>query len=169
MAAIGIIERNAMFSPCRKWRYWLTRIWDDELPLCGLVGLNPSIADEKSDDATIRRCVSFAKQWGNGGMVMLNLFAIVATDPKRLVAGGEDLIGKENDRWLKHYANRCDPMFVAWGNLSKSSFRTRALAVRSILDEPLWCLGLTTTGFPRHPSRIEKEPMPIRFARMLGP
>src|SRR5437762_3921820 len=95
--------RDAGFSPCRTWRYWLTRRWNDELPPCGFIGLNPSHADENEDDQTIRRCTSFAKQWGNGGIVMLNLFAIVESDPAKLSAVHVDLVGKDNDRWLRHF------------------------------------------------------------------
>ena len=46
-----------------------------------LYGLNPSTADENKDDPTIRRCNSFANDWGYGGLCMTNLFAYRATDP----------------------------------------------------------------------------------------
>ena len=55
------------------YRYSLTRIWDEALPAIMFVLLNPSTADAQQLDPTLRRCVSFAKCEGSGGMVILNL------------------------------------------------------------------------------------------------
>lgn len=49
-----LIKSDAFFSPCRKYRYWLLRIWDETLPLMANIGANPSTADENVDDPTIR-------------------------------------------------------------------------------------------------------------------
>jgi len=76
-------DADARFSPCSTWRYSLTRKWN-ALPLLGFIGLNPSTADETEDDPTIRRCIGFARDWGFGGIVMLNLFAYRSTDPRQL-------------------------------------------------------------------------------------
>ena len=48
------------------------------------IGLNPSTADERLDDPTIRHCVGFAARWGYGGIFMCNVFTLVSTDPKKL-------------------------------------------------------------------------------------
>lgn len=45
---------TAEFSPCRTWRYILRRRWGRG-PAVGFILLNPSTADEKQDDPTIRR------------------------------------------------------------------------------------------------------------------
>lgn len=71
---------GAIFSPDRKYRYALWRIWDSK-PLAGWYMLNPSVADEKTDDPTIRKCCGFARRWGNGGILVLNLFNLVARGP----------------------------------------------------------------------------------------
>ena len=73
--------RHAVFSPCRTYRYALSRVWAADKPYALFIGLNPSTADETLDDPTIRRCIDFAKRWGYGGLVMANLFAYRATDP----------------------------------------------------------------------------------------
>lgn len=38
--------------------------------IIAFIGLNPSTADETEDAPTIRRCMSFARDWGAGGILM---------------------------------------------------------------------------------------------------
>ena len=45
------------------------------------IGLNPSTADETADDPTIRKCIKYAKAWGFGGLLMLNVYSFRATNP----------------------------------------------------------------------------------------
>ena len=46
------IAKEAHFSDCGKYRYYLMRQWSD-LPMAMVVGLNPSTADAEDDDPTI--------------------------------------------------------------------------------------------------------------------
>ena len=46
--------------------------------------LSPSTADADTDDPTLRKRVGFAKAHRYGGVVLVNLFAWRATDPKQL-------------------------------------------------------------------------------------
>jgi hypothetical protein len=78
-------EGTAEFSACGIYRYTLTRKWDEAKPMICFIGLNPSTADAEVNDPTIRRCIGFAHDWGFGGLLMLNLFAFRATDPKRVL------------------------------------------------------------------------------------
>ena len=71
---MSFIYKNATFSSCRTYRYSLSRIWDKKKKYVLFVGLNPSTADEEVDDPTIRRCINYAKNWGYGGFLMVNLF-----------------------------------------------------------------------------------------------
>jgi len=77
------VVRSAVLSDCGTYRYSLTRRWSPG-PLLGWVMLNPSRADALVDDPTIRRCVGFARRWGFAGIVVRNLYALRATDPREL-------------------------------------------------------------------------------------
>jgi hypothetical protein len=72
---VGPMLRCAAFSPCRNYRYSLSRFWNPKLPSISFVGLNPSTADDQTDDPTVRRCVAFARRWNFGGLILTNLFA----------------------------------------------------------------------------------------------
>src|SRR6185312_1666968 len=89
------VERIAEFSDCLRYRYSLLIRWDKtKLPKM-FIGLNPSTADEKQDDPTVRRCINYARRWGHGGLLMTNAFAFRATDPKEMLRAN-DPIGKGN-------------------------------------------------------------------------
>lgn len=75
----------AEFSPDRRYRYILTRRWSPA-PMLGCIGLNPSTADELQDDPTVRRWMGFARRDGFGGIVVGNLFAFRATNPRVMCA-----------------------------------------------------------------------------------
>jgi len=144
----------AVFSPCRLYRYRLTRRWGDG-PTCAFIMLNPSTADEFQDDPTIRRCIGFARREGCGGLVIGNIFAFRAADPADMKAA-PDPVGPENDRHLIQIMVETDgPAVAAWG--AHGAFLDRAAHVRRLTDVPLLCLGLTKAGAPRHPLYIRGD------------
>lgn len=145
------MKRSATFSPCRTWRYLLTREWDDNLPALNVVGLNPSTADETIDDPTIRRCIRFAHEWGYGRLLMTNIFAFRATDPRALRTE-QNPIGPDNDAFLVNTARRSKTVAIAWGN--HGALYGRDLAALALLRSArtgIWCFGLTKTQQPKHP------------------
>lgn len=44
------MKRDAILSPCRTYRYELTRRWQEGSQLAGWIMLNPSTADANIDD-----------------------------------------------------------------------------------------------------------------------
>jgi hypothetical protein len=154
------VKNSAALSDCRRYRYALWRTWDDTLPRVMFIGLNPSTADEKGDDPTLRRTMDFARRWGFGGVGNGNLFAYRATDPKVMMAA-EDPVGRENDRWLKRLAADAGLVVAAWGN--DGGFRGRSAEVRRLLPD-LHCLKLNASGEPAHPlyQRADTQPRPLR-------
>eukprot|EP00955_Chlamydomonas_euryale_P054230 355746-Chlamydomonas_euryale.AAC.2 len=143
----SVIERAASFSRCRRYRYALWRRWSPG-PYVMFICLNPSTADERMDDPTVRRCIGFARRWGFGALCMVNLFAFRATNPKTMKSADVDPIGPNNNRVLKRLALGAGMKIAAWG--THGTHLARDQVVRSMLDD-LHYLSLTRDGHPRHP------------------
>ena len=58
--------------------------------------LNPATADATCNDATIKKCIRYAKSWGYGGIEVCNLFAWRAKD-KSEIRRVCDPVGAGND------------------------------------------------------------------------
>jgi len=149
------------------YRYSLTRVWDACLPVVTFVLLNPSTADAVQLDPTMRRCIGFAKREGYGGMVIVNLYAFRATDPKVMLAA-PDPVGPENDRILAAVSG---PVIAGWGANARSA---RVAQVVELLP-PLHALAVTKAGHPRHPlyvpahaPLIEWAPRPQPASKMIS-
>jgi hypothetical protein len=116
--------------------------------------LNPSTADAKKDDATVRKLRTFAQRWGFGGFCLTNLFAFRATDPRGLRAA-PDPVGPDNDRWLQTVARQASTIVLAWGAVGQSERAVRVLSlldsIRAHSEKDICCLSLTKEGHPRHP------------------
>ena len=154
--------RDATISPCGRYRYDLSRVWvdpgDDKADTYAVfIMLNPSTADDRHDDNTIRRCVEFAKFWGMGGLMVVNLFAYRATDPKRLEIV-YDPIGPQNDTYITEACHTAQVVVAAWG--AHPLAVNRAVTVRSLVPD-LHYLRLTKGGQPCHPLYLPKRLTPI--------
>lgn len=144
-----MIASQVRFSPDRRYRYYLERRWD-AAPACCFVMLNPSTADELQDDPTVRRCLGFARAWSHGALAVVNLFALVSTDPRALQREPEP-VGPENDRWILRAVTQSSRVVLAWG--AHGTLLGRGDQVREFLrDHPdVYTLGTTASGQPRHP------------------
>ncbi len=123
--------------------------------------LNPSTADAEVDDPTIRRCISFAKREGFGGITVLNLFAYRATSPDDMMAVA-DPIGPECSIYIEAVmasaAEMGLPVLAAWG--ANGDFLGRAEMVCLSAKghgARLVCLGTTKLGHPRHPLYVRGD------------
>ena len=145
--------KTAVFSPDRKYRYALWRIWDERKPVCMFIGLNPSTADEYNDDPTIRRCFGFAAGWGYGGFCMTNIYAYCSANPDVLQQVPNPAGLPENDDWLRYLAAYSGIVVACWSNYCYR--HKRADEVAKLLQK-LYCLGTTRVGQPRHPLYLPK-------------
>lgn len=151
------INKGAEFSECRRYRYALWRIWDDSMPKVMFIGLNPSKANETTDDPTIRRVHRFAIEWGYGGFYMLNLYAWVTPYPGELL-NCEDPVGN-NDEWIEKIAGKCDKVIFAWGSGEMAESRASIMAEK--LDG--FVLKHNKNGSPRHPLYVPSGTKPVKF------
>jgi len=150
------MKTNATLSECRKYRFSLSRTWDETKPYAMFIGLNPSTADETENDPTIIRCINFAKSWGYGGVYMVNLFAYRATLPTDMKSA-EDPVGEDNDKWLVRLSEKAGIVVGAWGN--HGTFKNRADKVKKLIPD-LHYLKLNKSGEPAHPLYLKADLTP---------
>ena len=148
---------SAVLSEDGTYRYRLTRRVSDRPDPYRLVFvmLNPSTADAFTDDATIRRCVGYAKRRGFDELEVVNLYAYRATDPddlRRAHASGVDVVGPENLAYVDESLRR-GFVAAAWGNNAATCPPTPVSLLLASWSQTIWCLGTTAAGQPRHPSR----------------
>lgn len=141
-------RRSATFDQSRTYRYALERRWSDAQPAV-FVMLNPSTADAFADDPTIRRCLSFARREGCGGLIVVNLFALRATDPRELYEH-PDPVGPSNDGIVYEATHQGAPLIAAWG-AHGTLLRRESIVARLLEFNDVMCLGMTKNGHPRHP------------------
>lgn len=151
---------DAVISDDGTYRYALNRRWAPDLPVMPWICLNPSTADARRDDPSVRRMCGFARREGCGGICVLNLYAIRSPSPDVLRGTGcLDPVGPDNDRWLAGLAPGCDPavpVVAAWG--AHPAAAGRRLAVMKLLaGVPVACLGVTASGAPRHPLYVRGD------------
>ena len=161
--------RTASISPCGRYRYGLTRQWSDA-PMMGFVMLNPSTADADIDDPTIRRCIGFARREGCGGIVVVNLFPLRATDPAQLWATRyPERFGPNSDAELqRHIRMVTGALVAAWGAEGDSLGSDAVMLARRYLGHRMVCLGMTKSGAPRHPLYVRGNAPLVPLAQIGG-
>jgi len=162
---------EAVFSPCERYRYQLSRIWrpgpNPQLVL--FVMMNPSTADAKVNDPTIAKCCRLARAWGYDGLLIGNVCAYRATDKRNLPATGHqaadraDALGPENHIHLLLMAARAKLIVMAHGQLPEK-LRCLATTMRLFLrmyDFKLHVLRLAKDGTPYHPLYLREDLRPV--------
>lgn len=150
----GDAPSTAVYSPCEKYRYSLTRTWDDAAGKVAFVMLNPSTATEVQNDPTVERCERRARTLGFGAFRVTNIFAWRDTDPRKMRAA-VDPIGPSNDDAIADACAWADQVIAAWG--THGEHLGRGASVEQILrraNTPIYHLGLSKAGHPKHPLYI---------------
>lgn len=164
--------RSAEISECGRYRWWLRRSWQiwesgehvTGKGVCCFVMLNPSTADGEQDDPTIRRCIGFARSWGYDTLSVRNLFPWRATDPRELFKAETVTGGHRGDTELLAAAT-ADMLVAAWGSSVPFGRDKQALEMFSehFAAVPIYCLGKTKNGNPRHPLYVRADAKPVSF------
>ena len=153
------MKRIAVMSGCGRYRYELWRKWSSGLGVDAKTGfplfimLNPSTADGKTDDATIRRVVCFAKAWQYSQVCVVNLFGLRTTYPEILLVH-EDPVGRYNKERVIARAKEADRIVCAWGVHGEYQAAGEVLLRRlkgEGVGDKLMCFGKTKDGHPLHP------------------
>lgn len=161
----GDAASEAVYSPCLRYRYALTRVWHPNGPKVTFVMLNPSTATEFQNDPTVERCERRARALGYGAFRVSNIFAFRATDPK-VMRAEPDPIGPDNDAAIVEAALWADATICAWGTHGAHLGRgTHVAALLRQIRQPLLHLGLTQAGDPRHPLYVSYAQAPIPWDR----
>jgi hypothetical protein len=157
----GDAASTAVYSPCEAYRYLLTRVWNPEGEKALFVMLNPSTATEVQNDPTVERCERRARALGFGAFRVTNIFAFRATDP-RVMRAVADPIGPGNDAAIADSAQSwADRIICAWG--THGAHLGRGAQVERLLratGRPLFTLGLSQGGHPKHPLYIGYDRQP---------
>lgn len=130
--------------------------------------LNPSTADAFKPDPTVRECIKFARAWGGDVLEVVNLFALRSPYPEdlRKYTYGRRGDDPTNDDAIRSACLGAHRVIAAWG--AGGDLDHRATTVRNLIVNhvPLFHLGLTKDGYPKHPlargkHRISSQQQPI--------
>lgn len=143
------------------WRQWAWPETEAMQNWCLFIMLNPSTADATEDDPTIRRCVGFAGREACHGLMVVNLFAFRATDPRTLELV-PDAVGPLNMDYLDAAVEQAHVVVCAWGARGNLRFRRGrdyydnmgtdiSLHLWEKRHPRMFCLGRTKAGHPKHP------------------
>lgn len=151
------------FSDCTRYRYGLSEIWDERLPLVMFLMMNPSVAGTEHADPTLIKTGKFARRWGYGGQLIGNVHGYRVTNSK-LLATVRDPVGPLNDEILLQLARKAKIVVLAYG-LPPGTLRHRAVQVVEALqgNASLKYLRLTKDGTPAHPLYLPPELIPLDF------
>lgn len=153
-------RRDAIVSPDEVYRTGLYR----ELNVPGegrllWIMLNPSTADAREDDPTIRRICGFSRDHKAHHVYVVNLYDFRATDPallmKAVTAGIAN--SQANDFHISMTGALYGVAVCAWGKNAPEA-RAREVAMDMIrLGVSLHCLGTNLDGSPVHPLYVPAD------------
>ena len=161
-----LMRKHAIISKDEKYRYKLTRTWDEDKGKVLFIMLNPSTANHIENDLTTIRCMNFAKKWGYGGIMIGNIYPFRAKKPKNLLKWLETQIPLwranfyyTNTHHVQAMADECSLIVCAWGcNYKGIPDWVRELGYLYYLE---LCKDNVT---PKHPlGNISKNATPVSY------
>lgn len=159
-----------------EYRWTLTRAWDSR-PKLLVCMFNPSTADAQQDDPTISLLCHIAAYNGFGGIVVINGVPLRCSDPEPAFAmlewdkssdwSARDAL-QSNLMVIEREAVRAGAVLLAWGALAHKTIAS-ADWFDNVREEiecavpdgvPIYCLGKTVSGCPKHPLARGKYKVP---------
>ena len=137
-----------------------------------VLGLNPSTADEKKPDATIRKIMGFAERWGYDSFIMVNVYPLRSTFPKDLPENFEEGLHAQNYRTIEEIISGLGEteVLICYGDnimnkpyleLCKSEILKMFSAYSKL--KLVRISDLTLKGNPRHPCRLSYDSPKLKF------
>lgn len=164
------VRKSAVLTDDGVYRYRLERVWNEQRVQLGWCMLNPSTADAEVDDMTIKKCMKYARRWGFGGIVVVNLFAFRSRHPDVLTSMDPiDATGPENYQHVSDVVGAYDTV-AAWGahKMVHQSAVRRAVGTwsraTSQMHAPVLALRTTLSGEPCHPLYLPDDLDPFRWS-----
>jgi hypothetical protein len=162
---------GAVISDCGAYRFNLWRcveplIFEPGRGDCLFVMNNPSTADAKEDDPTIRRVKGFAAAWGFSKIYVANTNPYRATDPKAAQVPPEDVLAL-NDQWIGKLSRQVQWVVAAWGGKANRALAERALTVIRRF-RPVHAIALSKDGQPKHPLYLPGDSQPFVWRQFSG-
>jgi hypothetical protein len=138
-----------------RWRF--DRRWAGG-PSLTWVGLNPGTGDrDGTQRPTLRRMLKITKEAGYSALSIVNLFGYRAALP-RVLRTVADPIGEYNDVVVASTTSSgtTDRTVLCWG--AGGAWQGRGAHVaQHLIFTPMFCLGVTARGEPRHPLYVPAD------------
>ncbi len=152
---------GAEFSKDGINRFILWRIWELDKPRVMFIGLNPSTANEVTNDPTIKSVCRISKANGFGGVYMVNCFPHISTNPSDMknIPEADDLLNKE---YIFRAWCMSEVVVFAWGNfpIVKESGMMDFL-IKMFPDAK--AIAINKNGSPKHPLYCKSDSKLIDF------
>ena len=149
---------SSSFDETRKHRFHLSCIWDLEKKKALFIMLNPSWASEETCDATVDKCIYYAKKKNCGSVEIVNLFSLISPNPEDILAAQVKSHPDNITRISAAIDNDADYIVAAWGEQGVwFNACYKALALVEASGKQLYCLDTNRYGLPRHPGRLSKS------------
>ena len=147
------ITIEIMGSNDLRFRYGYTKTWDTEKKKAIFILMNPSKGTELQLDNTIVVINNHCVREGFGGFSILNLFPLMATDPKEL-SWNLHLKSAENISFIEEALKHSEDIFIAWGSSDK--YKKKKREIESVLfnsankTKNIMCWENVNGEYPKH-------------------
>lgn len=156
-----------------RYRYELTREWalakNRKPKTVTFIMLNPSTADDKEDDPTIKRCVAFARDNGANRLIVANLFAYRTSSVSELkeMRTHDDIVGPEYWDRLAATVRKSQTIILGWGKDGGILEQDKAVLefLKLEVKGTFYCLTINKDGSPKHPLYIRGSAPLIPFVK----
>lgn len=157
-----LIEKGAIFSDDKKYRYALHRIWEPTMNKILFIMINPSTATQHEDDKTIKKIMEISDKWNCGGVYVGNLYPYCSSKPTELKnIEIPDEIYKENMKHIQEMVSKCSLVVYAWGTKGPNERQHEPEWLKNIINKDVYCINKSVKGIPMHPNQWGPNVKPI--------